>query len=80
MSVTRIGSSQRAHIDLATVRETLALIQDDLAREGQYGMIADAIGRAVAEIDAVAPPPKAAPAGRLAALFGSSFSRWTPES
>lgn len=80
MSVTRLGPAHRAHIDLATVRETLALIQDDFSREPRFEAVANAIAAAVAEIDGLAPTAQAAPPGRLAALFGSTFTRWTPES
>ncbi len=79
MSMTRFGNTRRGHIDLATARETLCLIQDDLAREPDLATIAAAIGKAVAEIDRVATPRATAPAGHLASLFGSSFRPWKPE-
>ncbi len=79
MSVTRIAGAQRTHIDLTTVRETLSLIQDDLASTPRHAAIVAALGQAVAAIDVIATKPAKPPAGHLAALFGSRFEPWTPE-
>lgn len=45
-------------IDLGTVRDTLAYMQDDMARVPGLEKVADAIARTLQEIDAVKPTPR----------------------
>ncbi|MFM9941805.1 MAG: hypothetical protein ACKVP7_20160 [Hyphomicrobiaceae bacterium] len=79
MSVTRISAARQAHIDLATVRETLSLIQDDLAVDPRHRALCAAIDQAIAEVDAIEARPTQAPSGRLAMQFASRFEPWTPD-
>lgn len=66
-------------LDLATVRETLVMLRQDLATEPRHDRVCAAIDEAIAGIDAQEPPAKTAASGELAATFGSRFVRWTPE-
>lgn len=65
-------------LDLATVRETLVMLRQDLAGEPRHDSVCAALDEAIARIDAQEPPAKTAPSGELAAAFGSRFVPWTP--
>lgn len=58
-------------IDLSTVRETLAYIQDDVDRVPELKGVADALRATLAEIDRVKPKPTIA-----SSPFAARFLPW----
>ena len=73
---SKLGS--RPHIDLATVRETLVLIHDDMAGAPDLAAVRAALANALAAIDSggsLAPAPSRP---TLADHYGSRFEPWTP--
>lgn len=60
-------------IDLVTVRDTLAYMQDDIARVPGLEKVADAITRTLEEIDAVKPEPRPIAAD---SPFAARFLPW----
>lgn len=77
MSVIHRLSNRRAQIDLATVRETIALMRDDMEGEARLTSVRQALDEALALIDALEPSKPAAASGLLAKSFGSRFVPWS---
>ena len=78
MLLRRNAAVHEAHIDLATVRETIAYIQDDLARSPRLARVGAALAEALAEIDKLQ-HAKANTAPKLADQLGLRFTAWTPD-
>lgn len=78
MSVTRLAGRRAPEIDLATVRETLSLIGDDLAVDQRYAAICAALAEAVSRIDEIEAPAPKRTAGQIATQFASRFVPWRP--
>lgn len=79
MSVVHLFASRSSAIDLATVRETLTMMRQDLALAPCHEAVCAALDEAISRIDALETPAKQAEHGELASAFGSRFVPWTPE-
>ncbi len=62
MSSFRSGKGAEPRIDLETVRETLQYMQADMRNSARLAGVSEALGRVLAEIDAVAGHAKTEPA------------------
>jgi hypothetical protein len=79
LSVLHLFAPRSSTIDLATVRETLLMMRQDLAQAPCHAGVCAALDEAVSRIDALEAPAKQASSGDLARAFGSRFVPWTPE-
>ena len=73
---SKLGS--RPRIDLATVRETLALIHDDMTGAPDLDAVRAALADALAAIDAEGSLANKSPGPTLADHYGSRFEPWSP--
>lgn len=71
-------ADRHPRIDLATVRETLALIHDDMAGAADLAAVRAALAEALAAIDATAEPAPRAAGPNIAEYYGSRFEPWSP--
>ncbi len=75
---TRNSSDRHPTIDLATVRETLDLMRDDLAGAPHLAAVERALTEALAAIDAVEPTPRGVSVTRLREQTAARFVAWLP--
>jgi hypothetical protein len=76
------GSGRHPRIDIATVRETVALMHDDLAGTPALERVRTALGNVLREIDGTAGPAARAvrveTGGNVVRLPFLKLVRWTP--
>ncbi len=70
------SSRSAAHIDLETIRETIAYMHSDLGHAPGLERVRDALGNALVEIDAHMPPKR--PTARIIEFMRARFVPWTP--
>lgn len=84
MSWDRPRRSEEPQIDLDTVRETIAMMHDDMKRSTRLQRVHEALGKALAEIATIeAETAKSVPkptSGSVVAFpaFRPQFKPWTP--